>query len=139
MDKVLEYIQLALNWVNDPTHKTLLFMAGGWVLNRWPAFVNKAIPGVTTVASILLGVSQLLVAAVTAAHGGVQGASFVHAVAAEAGQASLGGAIVAAVIGTILPVWVSTGHYSWLKNVAQWIVAGMELTRKKEVVPTKSS
>ena len=132
MNQVLAYLQVALNWVNDPLHKSLLFMAGGWALNRWPAFVNKAIPGVTTLASILLGASQLLVAAVSAAKGGVVGASFTAAVIAEAGQPSFGGAVVAAVVGTILPVWVSTGHYSWLKNIAQWIVDGMNMVHKPQ-------
>ena len=130
MDNVLPAIQAALNWVNDPVHKTVLAMIGGWILNRWPAFINKAIPAVVTAGSILLGVGQLAFAATGAfdAHP----ANFIAAVAAEAGKPSVGSAILDAVVGTILPVWVATGHYSWGKNLVQWLALGLPLFVKKK-------
>ena len=129
MEAILGYIQTALNWVNDPTHKTILWMIGGWALNRWPAFVNKAIPGVTTAASIILGTAQLIMAAVGAV--GAHPANYTAAVLAVAGQPSMGTAVLNAVVGTILPVWIANGHYSWLKNLMEWAAMGLPLFRQK--------
>ena len=129
MEQVLAAIQSALNWVNDPTHKTIIAMVGNFILNRWPSFVNKAIPAVSMFVSIGLGAAQLLAAVIGAGFGGVQGASFIAVVAAEAGKPSTLSLVLDAIAGTAIPIVVSVGAHSWLKNFLQWLAAGRPLLK----------
>ena len=53
-------MQQVLDWLNDPAIKSVLLLVGGFILKKWPKFVNQFIPLALLTASIILGVVKAL-------------------------------------------------------------------------------
>jgi len=128
VEHVLAAITAALDWVNTPMNKTVLMVIGAWVWNRSSATINKAIPALTMGASILAGAAQLVMASIAAAfpQAGIHSAAY-----EAAASGSVVSTVGAAVFGTVVPVLVTVGHHSWLKNVLEWLQDGAKLLKRK--------
>ena len=128
MEHVLAAITAALDWVNAPMNKTVLMVLGSWVWNRHEATINKALPALTMGASILTGAAQLVMASIAAAfpQAGIHSAAY-----EAAAHGSVVSTVGAAVFGTVVPVLVTIGHHSWLKNLAEWLADGAKLLKRK--------
>lgn len=127
MNHVLAAITAALDWVNAPMNKTVLMVIGSWVWNKHSATINKAIPALTMGASILAGTAQLVMASVAAAfpQAGIHSAAY-----EAAANGSVWTTVGSAVFGTVVPVLVTVGHHSWLKNILEWLTDGAKLVKK---------
>ena len=62
-------MQQILDWLNDPTIKTILLYLGGFLIAKWPGFIKKFVPLALLVASIILAaLNALFPVIVPAAH-----------------------------------------------------------------------
>lgn len=114
-----------LELLNDATVKTALLFVGGFILKKWPAFVNKAIPVVLAIAS---GLVSLLAAMFPAAAGGTTPALYVASAFVPAGVVqTLGHVWASPVVSALVPLWLASGLQSTAKNTRQWAALGWKL------------
>lgn len=105
-----------LSFVNQPQVQFALTLAGGWILKRWPAFNNKAIPLATL--SMNLAISLL---------GPMFGVVPAHA--EVAGVVTASGAPTLNPLFDALITWVAaTGTHGGFKNLWQWVRGGFRFT-----------
>lgn len=119
------YLAAAMDFMNNPTVKYGLGLVGGFLWKKAPGTVNRAYPMVAMVASALLTLSGLLTKFLEGF--GTQPASF--SLAAATGASTVTDAVVALVMGTVLPVIAAVGTHSWWKNVLQWVADGYRIRK----------
>lgn len=104
-------MQQVLDWLNDPTIKTVLMFFGGLVLKKWSGFVNKFIP------VALLGISILLAAL----------KALFPMLVPDAEAATVTAAVVSVpwwkwlLVDVLVPVLLAVGAHSSVKNTTQGI------------------
>jgi len=125
-------------WLDNPAVKYVLIIVGGWLLKRWPQFINGAIPIVTGVAALLVSILRLMFPETQQA---------VEAVGSLIGPAVAHADTVLRVVSdqttphlpwwqslffnAILPWLIAIGTHSAGKNTGQWLLSGGGLLRAK--------
>ena len=121
MEKVAEYLNIALAWLNNPMVKTGMLMVGGWLWKNHSGTVNRAYPMVALVASAMLTASRVLSQLLE--NIGTQPAAL-----SAAGVT--GDSLVAVVMSVVVPVVAAVGTHSWWKNVLQWMADGYRIRKQ---------
>lgn len=108
-------MQNVMDWLANPMVKTALLFVGGFILKRWPEFVNKAIP------VALLAISALLT---------LLRALFPDAVPADGAVAAVSQAAPwwkGFVVDVLVPTLLAVGAHSHAKNTREWWQAGARI------------
>lgn len=125
---MMEVLGTIAEWINDPLHKTVLGVVGGFIFANFTDVVNKFIPiallGLSTLTTTLQALFPSAGAAevITATYAAMPVVNEVHyhAVGFFSSFGKLGGWVVSAVI----PVAIAVGTHSSAKNTRQWWGAG---------------
>lgn len=119
--QIEELIRQWAAWLNDPTVKTGLLLAGGMLLRFWQPFVNKAIPVALLGASSFLSTLRLMFPVLVTPDGLPTAFSFASLAGVDYYVAASPGAATASWLwNTALPLAIAVGSQSATKNTAQW-------------------
>lgn len=123
-----EILRQWLAWLNDGSVKYGLLILGGFLLKRWPAFVNKAIAISLAFVSALLALGHALFPTVVPA--GTVPSEFVaasfmgqHVVVAS----STGSQVASWAWNTFFPLAAAIATQSGVKNTIEWLRLGVGL------------
>lgn len=134
----MDWLQHVLAWLDNPAVKYALVLIGGFLLKRWPAFVNGAIPAVTAIASLLIALLHVIFPDAQAAAPALEsalGGAMAQADSVARAMTTAGGAIPwwqALFFNGILPWLIAVGTHSGVKNSGQWLTNGGGFVRASQ-------